>query len=112
MLIALGAAIVLIRDAPLKPFVAAAVLTTVFIVLVSPHYPWYFAWLIVFTCFICSVALLWLTIASLLVYLVPVGFYIVRDDYRLTIESLIYGPFAALALLDLWYHRHRTTRSS
>jgi alpha-1,6-mannosyltransferase len=112
ILIALGAAIIFIRDAPRKLFIVAALLGTTLIVLVSPHYPWYFAWLIVFACFIRSVALLWLTTACMLLYLVPVGFHIVRDDYRLAIESLIYGPFAALALTDLWYHRRRTTRSS
>jgi hypothetical protein len=112
ILIALGAAIIFIRDAPRKPFIAAALLGTMLIVLVSPHYPWYFAWLIVFACFIRSVALLWLTTACMLLYLVPVGFHIVRDDYRLAIESLIYGPFAALALTDLWYHRRRTNGSS
>jgi len=41
-------------------------------VLVSPHYPWYFAWLIVFACFTRSLALLWLTTGCLLLYLVPV----------------------------------------
>jgi alpha-1,6-mannosyltransferase len=112
ILIALGAAIVFIRDAPRKPITAAALLGTTLIVLMSPHYPWYFAWLIVFACFIRPVALLWLTTACMLLYLVPVGFHIVRDDYRLAIESIIYGPFAALALLDLCYHRHRMTRSS
>src|SRR5204862_2408317 len=75
-------------------------------------YPWYFAWLIVFACFIRSVALLWLTTACLLLYLVPVGLHIVRDDYRLAVESMIYGPFAALAAIGLWYYRRRATRSS
>jgi hypothetical protein len=112
VLLALGAAIVSARDGGQPPFVAAAVLATAFMVLVSPHYPWYFAWLIVFACFVRSLALLWLTNACLLLYLVPVGSRIVRDDHRLLIESVIYGPFAALALADLWYHRRRATRSS
>jgi len=112
LLVALAAAIVLTRDNTGSPVAAAAVLATTFTILVSPHYPWYFAWLIVFACFIRSVAVLWLTTACLLLYLVPVGFHIVRNDYRLAIESMIYGPFAALALLDLWYHLRRTTRSS
>jgi len=25
---------------------------------------------------------------------------------------MIYGPFAVLAAIDLWYHRRRATRSS
>jgi hypothetical protein len=43
---------------------------------------------------------------------VPVGFHIVRDDYRLAVESIVYGPFAVLAAIDLWYHCRRATRSS
>ena len=112
ILVALAAAAVLGRDTDRPPFAAAAVLATTFMVLVSPHYPWYFAWLIVFACFIRSLALLWLTTACLLLYLVPVGSHIVRNDYRLATESIIYGPFAVLAVIDLWYHRRRATRKS
>ena len=67
------------RDTRHSPFAAAAVLATVFMVVVSPHYPWYFSWLIVFACFVRSLALLWLTNACLLLYLVPVGSQIVRE---------------------------------
>jgi hypothetical protein len=116
ILVALGAAIALARDTALSPFAAATLLATTLMVLVSPHYPWYFAWLIVFACFIRSVALLWLTTVCLLLYLVPVESHIVRDAYRFMVESMIYGPFAALVVMDLWYHRryqHRgATRSS
>ncbi len=116
ILVALGAAIALARDTARSPFAAATLLATTFVVLVSPHYPWYFAWLIVFACFVRSVALLWLTTVCPLLYLVPVESHIVRDAYRLAVESIIYGPFAALAVMDLWYHRryqHRgATRSS
>ena len=37
-----------------------------------------FAWLIVFACFIRAAALLWLTMACLLLYLVPAGAHLVR----------------------------------
>jgi hypothetical protein len=111
ILAALGAAIVLTRDAARSPFAAAAALAMAFIVLVSPHYPWYFAWLIVFACFIRSFALLWLTNACLLLYLIP-GYVLAQSDHRFAIESMIYGPFAALALVDIWYHRRHATRSS
>jgi hypothetical protein len=108
----LGATIVFTRAAARAPYAAAAVLATSFIVLVSPHYPWYFSWLIVFACFIRSAALLWLTTACFLLYLAPVGAHIVRDDYRLAIESVIYLSFAVLAAIDLWYHHRRAIRSS
>jgi hypothetical protein len=107
----LGAALVFAHATPRLPFGAAAVLATAFIVLVSPHYPWYFAWLIVFACFVRSFALLWLTNACLLLYLIP-GYVFVQSDYRFAIETIIYGPFAALALVDIWYHRRHATRSS
>ena len=112
ILVALVAAIVFTRDTTRSWFAAATVLATTFVVLVSPHYPWYFAWLIVFACFVPSFALLWLTTACLLLYLVPVESHVARDAYRVAVESIIYGPFAALAVADLWYHRRRANRSS
>ena len=111
VLLGLGAAIALTRDNA-RSFGAATVLATIFMVLVSPHYPWYFAWLIVFACFLRSIALLWLTTACLLLYLVPVESHIVRDAHRLAVETMIYAPFAVLAVVDLWYHRRRATWSS
>jgi hypothetical protein len=70
-------------------------------VLLSPHYPWYFAWLLVFACLAPLPSLLWLTAASLLLYLVPVGSQLVRDHHRVLVEGVMYGPFAALAAFDL-----------
>jgi hypothetical protein len=112
ILVALGAAIMVRQNAGRSPIAAATVLATTFMVLVSPHYPWYFAWLIVFACFTGSRALLWLTTGCLLLYLVPVEAHIVRNDYRLAIESMIYAPFVILSVTDLWYHRRRAMRSS
>jgi hypothetical protein len=108
---ALGATIVLGRDPERPPFAAAAVLAATFMVLLSPHYPWYFAWLIVFVCFVRSFALLWLTNACLLLYLLD-GYVFVADGRRLAIETIIYAPFAALALVDLWYHRRAAASGS
>jgi hypothetical protein len=72
---------------------------------VSPHYPWYFAWLIIFACLVPGASLLWLTLASFLLYLVPVGSQLVRDRHRFLVETAIYVPFLALAALDLWRRR-------
>ena len=110
ILIGLGGVFAFKRDVA-PPVVAAAGLAVAFTVVVSPHYAWYFAWLIVFACFLRSLALLWLTNACLLLYLIPVGSHIVRDDYRLAVESILYGPFAALAVADFWYHRCRSSWS-
>ena len=87
-------------------FGAAALVAGAFTVLLSPHYPWYFAWLVVFACLVPSAALLWLTLASFLLYLVPVGSQLVRDHHRFLLESAIYVPTLALAALDLWRREH------
>jgi alpha-1,6-mannosyltransferase len=110
ILAGLAAAAFHVRDTVSAPARAAA-LAVAFVVLVSPHYAWYFAWLIVFACFVSPAALLWLTNACLLLYLIPVGSHIVRDSYRLAIESMIYWPFAVLGLADLWYRQRRAIRS-
>jgi alpha-1,6-mannosyltransferase len=107
---AIGAAVVLAalsagsalrrkRDAP--PYALAGMSAAAFVFLVSPHYPWYFCWLIVFACFARSFALLWLTNACLLLYLIP-GYVLVPSARRLVIESTIYWPFLLFAVFDLW----------
>jgi hypothetical protein len=93
------------RKATEDPVVGAAVLAGAFMLLLSPHYPWYFTWLILFATLLPSVALLWLSLASLLLYLLPAGPDPVRDGQRMLIESLIYVPFVMLALLELWCRR-------
>jgi alpha-1,6-mannosyltransferase len=90
-----------------RALVGAALLVTVFTVLLSPHYPWYFAWLVPFGCLLPSLSLLWLTLASFALYLVPVGSHLVRDSHRLLVESLLYAPFAVLALIEFWRFRRR-----
>jgi alpha-1,6-mannosyltransferase len=85
----------------------AALLAGAFIVLLSPHYPWYFAWLIVFACLVPAPSLLWLSVASFLLYLVPVGSQLVADRPRFIVESVLYLPFIALAASELWRWRAR-----
>lgn len=84
-----------------------ALLAAAFMFLLSPHYPWYFAWLIIFACLIPAASLLWLTLASFLLYLVPVGSQLGRDRHRFLVESAIYVPFLALAAIDLWRQYRR-----
>ncbi|HEX6443309.1 MAG TPA: glycosyltransferase 87 family protein [Stellaceae bacterium] len=86
---------------------AAALLAGAFVLLLSPHYPWYFAWLVVFACLIPCASLLWLTLASFLLYLVPVGAQLVADRHRLIVESIIYVPFMVVAAIELWRQRRR-----
>jgi len=110
-LAALAAWLVLRRDADRPPYRMAAIAGVVFTLLVSPHYPWYFVWLTVFICFDRSFALLWLTNACVLLYL-NTGYAFLPSNQALAIQSMIYGPFVALALIDLWCHRaHIAPRS-
>jgi alpha-1,6-mannosyltransferase len=111
ILAAFGIALVFAGDRACPLIAAAGALATVFMVLASPHYPWYFAWLIVFACFVRSLALLWLTNACMLLYL-STGYLFLQNDRRLAIESVIYGPFAALALVDLWCYRRQASPRS
>ena len=104
VLAAVSAVLVFHRE-PLRPsYAQAASLAALFTVLVSPHYPWYFSWLIVFIPFARTFALLWLTNSCLLLYLAQ-GYAFVQSGQRLAIESALYGPFAALALFDFCYNR-------
>jgi hypothetical protein len=68
---------------------------------ISPHYPWYYAWLLVPACLLPAPSALYLATASFLLYLNP-------THAKLLWPTLLYAPFAALAFTDLWRHRTRT----
>jgi alpha-1,6-mannosyltransferase len=104
VLAAMCAAMVFYRKRASSPYAAAATLATLFTAIVSPHYPWYFAWLIVFSCFVPSLALLWLTNACLLLYLLT-DYVFMPNMQQLLVQSAIYVPFVALAALDAWHYR-------
>jgi len=105
-LTALSARFVFRRDPDRPPYAMAMMAAALFMLLVSPHYPWYFTWLIVFVCFARSFALLWLTNACLLLYLLT-DYVFLPSGHALAVQSMIYGPFAAWALVDLWYYRRQ-----
>jgi hypothetical protein len=83
-------------------FEGAALIAGACMLLLSPHYPWYFIWLIIFACLVPSAAFLWLTLASVLLYLVPVWPQVIWNRHRFIIESGLYVPFVLLAAADLW----------
>lgn len=85
----------------------AALLAAAFTALLSPHYPWYFSWLVVFACLVPSPGLVWLTLASFLLYLVPVWPQVIWNRHRFLVESVLYVPFLILAAGELWRHRRR-----
>jgi hypothetical protein len=67
----------------------------IFMVGLSPHYPWYYCWLLIPACIIPWSSVLYLVTASFLLYLNPA-------HTGLFWPSLDYGPFLILALLDMW----------
>jgi hypothetical protein len=77
---------------------ATFLLASAFTLLVSPHDPWYFAWLVPFLCFEFSLAHVWLTAACVLLYVAP---------YPLGVgpQALIYVPFVLLLVLQTWASR-------
>ena len=81
---------------------AVAVATTI---LLSPHYPWYFAWLVPLLCFAPYPSVLYMTVASPLLYFVPGGPD--PQGHRMIVDWAIYGPFAVIATVELWYRRRR-----
>ncbi|MDQ2804662.1 MAG: DUF2029 domain-containing protein [Pseudomonadota bacterium] len=76
----------------------AAILAAVTMVVLSPHYPWYFAWLALPCCLCPLRSVIYLSVAGLLFYLNPL-------DERFFWPALVYVPAIALAVTDL---RRRT----
>ena len=86
---------------------SAMTLAVASMVLLSPHYPWYFAWLVPLICFTPRPSVLYLTLACPLLYFVPGGPD--PEGARMPFEWAIYGPFAVLVAFELW--RQRTART-
>jgi alpha-1,6-mannosyltransferase len=95
---------VVLKDKAADHFIArAAALAVVAMVLVSPHYPWYFAWIVPFLCFAPYRSVVYLTVASPMLYFVPGGPDL--QGMRMAFETAIYAPFGALAGWELWRGR-------
>jgi len=87
---------------------SALTLATAAMVLLSPHYPWYFVWIVPLICLTTRLSALYLTLACPLLYFVPGG----PDPagVRTGYEWAIYGPFAVLVAVELWRkHASRTS---
>jgi alpha-1,6-mannosyltransferase len=80
------------RDPASLPALAGA-LATATMVLLSPHYPWYFVWLVPFIAIKPRASLIWLTVAAFALYV---------TDWPLTLEQglFIYAPYLALLMLE------------
>jgi hypothetical protein len=86
---------------------SALTLAVAAMVLLSPHYPWYFAWIVPLICFTPRPSALYLTLACPLLYFVPGGPD--PEGARNAFEWAIYGPFAALVGFELWRQRGART---
>jgi len=89
----------------------AGLLATVFTVLLSPHYTWYFAWLLPFLCFAPAktfAPLLYLTMASFMLYGTWLGD---KPAQMLWLNTSIYLPFALLFLLSYRRRSAETIRN-
>jgi hypothetical protein len=73
----------------------ALTVATAFTVLLSPRYAWYFCWVVPFLCFGPTPALLYLTVASPVLY----GLWV--SDEVIMLQAVIYVPFALLLVLQL-----------
>jgi len=64
----------------------------------SPHYPWYYAWLLIPACVLPCSSLLYLTSFSFLLYLNP-------THTKLLWPAVLYLPFIAFAVRDIFAAR-------
>lgn len=83
----------------------AMLLGCVLMVALSPHYPWYYCWLLIPACIVPWPGALYLVTATFLLYLNP-------THMGLFWPAFVYGPFMLLALRDAWAGMATATTSS
>jgi len=82
----------------------ALIIASTFTVLVAPDFPWYFAWLIPFLCFIPSIPIFYLTLSSFLLYLTWLYW---ADTQVFKIKALMFVPFSFLLAVTIWLRRRK-----
>ncbi len=80
------------------------IIGSVFVILVSPHFPWYFAWLIPFLCLIPDPSVIYLTLASFVMYLTWLGD---APNQVLKMKAVIYVPTLVLCAFMVWWRRRK-----
>jgi alpha-1,6-mannosyltransferase len=105
VLMALGVVMVFAQTLPTVPHAAARTIARralrlgcIVMVGISPHYPWYYCWLLIPACIIPWSSTLYLVTATFFLYLNPV-------HTKLFWPAFLYGPFMVLALVDAWAGR-------
>ncbi len=85
------------------------VLGTAFMVLFAPDFPWYFAWLILFLCFVPSIPILYLTVASFVLY----GTWIAdKPNSVFALKAALYIPWALIGIIAYLTHARSRGRSN
>jgi hypothetical protein len=84
-------------------------ITSVFMVLLAPHFSWYFSWLVVFLCFTPSIPVFYLTLSSFLLYLTWLND---TTNGVLLLKTFMFGPFLILTLYVIWLGRKRAVHSA
>jgi hypothetical protein len=92
-MIALALYVVLRERKPGADLLGAMVLITTFLFLLTPHYVWYFAWLVPFLCFYPSAAVIYLTCAINWLYLGQASTWLADG-------LIIYGGFVAVLVAE------------
>jgi alpha-1,6-mannosyltransferase len=97
---ALALFVVVKEQRPGADLAGAMLLAVTFTMLFSPHYAWYFAWLVPFLCFYSVVGVVYLTCAASFLYFAhwPPS---VWDGL------VIYGPCVLLLIAEFAFRRHR-----
>lgn len=96
----LALCVVMREQKPGADLAGAMLLAVTFTILFSPHYTWYFAWLVPFLCFYPVIGVIYLTCAASYLYFahwppsVPDGL-------------VIYGPCALLLVAEFAFRRYR-----
>ncbi|HEY0347860.1 MAG TPA: glycosyltransferase family 87 protein [Pyrinomonadaceae bacterium] len=100
VLLALALWSILKRDDDDRSYLRRSLLLgTAFMVLFAPDFPWYFAWLIPFLCFVPSIPVFYLTVASFVLYVTWIYW---TDPQVFRIKALIFLPFFLILALAIW----------
>jgi alpha-1,6-mannosyltransferase len=101
IILALAFALIMRERKPAADLWGGMVLAVTFLVLFSPHYAWYFTWLVPFLCFYPSAAIVYLTCA--------VGWLYVSGHWQPQLSDglLIYGGFFLTLAAELLLRRYR-----
>jgi alpha-1,6-mannosyltransferase len=100
-------ALVRSSEAPRGWLVGAAAIAAAALIVFSPHYPWYFTWVLPVLCALPYTPMIYLVTASPLLYLTLMD---TSAGTLLRINTQLYLSFAMFVILDLMVRRWRGKR--